>query len=68
MREKLIFDLSRTGRKGYSLSGSSVPELPLNSILPARFQRSVPAELPEVTESEVVRHFVRLSNLNYHVD
>ena len=26
------------------------------------------AELPEVAESEVVRHFVRLSNLNHHVD
>ncbi len=68
MREKLIFDISRKGRKGYSLSGNQFPELPLESILPAKFLRSTPAELPEVSESEVVRHFVRLSNLNYHVD
>ncbi len=68
MREKLIFDISRKGRKGYSLSGNHFPELPLESILPAKFLRTTPAELPEVSESEVVRHFVRLSNLNYHVD
>ena len=68
MREKLIFDISRKGRKGYSLSGNKFPELPLESILPAKFLRTTPAELPEVSESEVVRHFVRLSNMNYHVD
>ena len=68
MREKLIFELSREGRKGYSLSGSDFPEQPLESILPSKFLRTTPAELPEVSESEVVRHFVRLSNLNYHVD
>ena len=68
MKEKLIFELSRSGRKGYSLSGSDFPEVPMESILPERFLRETPAELPEVSESEVVRHFVRLSNLNYHVD
>ena len=68
MREKLIFELSRKGRKGYSLSGNEFPEQPLESIIPSKFLRTTPAELPEVTESEVVRHFVRLSNQNYHVD
>ena len=68
MREKLIFELSREGRRGYSLAGNDVPELPLETIIPARFLRKDSPELPEVPESEVVRHFVRLSNLNYHVD
>ncbi len=68
MREKLIFDLSREGRKGYSLSKNDCPELPLESIIPSTFLRKAPADLPEVPESEVVRHFVRLSNLNHHVD
>ena len=68
MREKLIFDISREGRKGYSLSGNDFPEVTMESILPSRFLRTTPAELPEVAESEVVRHFVRLSNLNHHVD
>jgi len=68
MREKLIFELSRKGRKGYSLSGNDIPELPLETIVPSKFLRQAPAALPEVSESEVVRHFVRLSTLNYHVD
>ena len=68
MKEKLIFEFSRSGRKGYSLSVNDVPEIPMESILPSKFLRDTPAELPEVSESEVVRHFVRLSNLNYHVD
>jgi glycine dehydrogenase subunit 2 len=68
MREKLIFELSRKGRKGFSLSGNEFPEQPLDTIIPSKFLRTTPAELPEVSESEVVRHFVRLSNLNYHVD
>jgi glycine dehydrogenase subunit 2 len=68
MREKLIFDISRPGRKGYALSGSNTTAASLESILPAKFLRKTAAELPEVPESEVVRHFVRLSNMNYHVD
>ncbi|NTW83287.1 MAG: aminomethyl-transferring glycine dehydrogenase subunit GcvPB [Chlorobiaceae bacterium] len=68
MKEKLIFDLSREGRKGYSLSANDVPDVPLDTILPSNSLRSEPASLPEISESEVVRHFVRLSNMNFHVD
>lgn len=68
MKEKLIFDLSREGRKGYSLSSNDIAGHDPKSVLPERFLRKRPAELPEVPESEVVRHFIRLSNLNYHVD
>ncbi|NHQ59519.1 glycine dehydrogenase subunit 2 [Chlorobium sp. BLA1] len=68
MREKLIFDLSRPGRKGYALSDRDFTNSSLESILPEKFLRKSPPELPEVPESEVVRHFVRLSNMNYHVD
>ncbi|NTW10711.1 MAG: aminomethyl-transferring glycine dehydrogenase subunit GcvPB [Chlorobiaceae bacterium] len=68
MNEKLIFDLSRSGRKGYCLAKSDIPEVPLESILPNKHLRKETATLPEVPESEVVRHFVRLSNLNFHVD
>jgi glycine dehydrogenase subunit 2 len=68
MNEKLIFDLSRTGRKGYSLSESDIQHKPVDDLIPVNFLRKTPAALPEISESEVVRHFVRLSNLNYHVD
>ncbi|MBN1279146.1 MAG: aminomethyl-transferring glycine dehydrogenase subunit GcvPB [Chlorobium sp.] len=68
MREQLIFDLSREGRKGYSLAVNDIPELTPQKVLPEKFLRTRLADLPEVPESEVVRHFIRLSNLNYHVD
>jgi glycine dehydrogenase subunit 2 len=68
MKEQLIFDLSRSGRKGYRFSPLDIPERPVEDIMPTKFLRKEPAALPEIPESEVVRHFVRLSNLNYHVD
>ncbi len=68
MKETLIFDLSREGRRGTRLGSPDVPVTPAGQIIPERYLRSKPADLPELPESEVVRHFVRLSNLNYHVD
>lgn len=68
MREQLIFDLSRNGRKGYCLGGNDTPELPVGYIIPEKFLRKEAAALPEVPENEVIRHFTRLSTLNHHVD
>ncbi len=61
---ELIFEVSRPGRKGYSLPSLDVPEFKL----PEKYQRRVSAELPEVSEPEIMRHFVNLSTLNHHVD
>ena len=36
--------------------------------IPKRFHRPQPAALPEVTEGEVLRHFVGLSVKNHHID
>jgi len=68
MNEPLISDISRPGRKGYSLHSSDLIGTPHSQLIPAKFLRKEPAALPEVPESEVVRHFIRLSSLNYHVD
>jgi glycine cleavage system P protein (glycine dehydrogenase) subunit 2 len=68
MPEKLIFELSHNGRKGYTLPKNDVPEKSATGAIPDKLRRHVPAELPEVSENEVVRHFVRLSTLNYHID
>ncbi len=65
MPEKLIFELTHRGRKGYTLPKLDVPP---DSEIPKIYLRSTPAELPEVSENEVVRHFVRLSTMNYHID
>ena len=45
-----------------------VPELPLDSMIPARLLRAAPSHLPELSELQVVRHFTRLSQLNYSID
>lgn len=68
MREKLIFELSSPGRKGYSLPACDVPEQEVSALLPQDYQRSEDPELPEVSEIDVVRHFTRLSQLNFGVD
>jgi glycine dehydrogenase subunit 2 len=60
-----IFEKGRRGRRGYRLPGEPGTE---PSGIPREYLREKPAPLPEVSEPEVVRHFVRLSNLNHHVD
>lgn len=61
---KIVFEISQSGRKGYSLPRSDVPE----RSLPEGFLRRRPAALPEISEPQLVRHFVNLSRLNHHVD
>jgi glycine cleavage system P protein (glycine dehydrogenase) subunit 2 len=62
---KLIFDKSRAGRPG-----SSLPELdvPFKSNVPNNLKREVPADLPEVSEQDAMRHFTLLSRKNIGVD
>ena len=66
--DKLIFEMSVPGRVGYSLPDADVPEADLARLLPAGHLRSRPAELPEVSEFDVIRHYTRLSRLNYGLD
>ena len=61
--EPLIYDLSAPGRIGVNLPECDVPESPL----PTDLLRDDLA-LPEVGEVQVVRHFVKLSQLNYSID
>jgi glycine dehydrogenase subunit 2 len=61
--EPLLFELSRPGRQGVSVPALDVPE----AELPADMLRD-DLPLPEVAEVDLVRHFVRLSQLNHAVD
>jgi len=62
---ELIFERSKAGRKGYSLPARDVPE---SLRLDDQYIRQSDPELPSVSEHEVVRHFTRLSQLNFGVD
>ena len=64
----LIFELSVPGRVGYSLPESDVPEADPGRLLPAAHLRGRPAALPEVSEFDAVRHYTRLSRMNFGVD
>ncbi|MBO0576240.1 glycine dehydrogenase subunit 2 [Clostridium botulinum] len=65
---KVIFELSSEGRKGYRLPNLDVPEVELSELLPKSLLREDEIELPEVSEVDVVRHYTALSNKNYTVD
>ena len=58
-----LFELSRPGRRGTSLPNWMCPR---PTCRPSMLRDDLP--LPEVSEMDVVRHFVRLSQLNYAID
>ena len=66
--QPLIFELTREGRVGYSLPELDVPELDLSGLLPEGFIREEAAELPEVSELDIMRHYTALSNRNHGID
>lgn len=65
--DKIIFELSRPGRKGYSLPEDKYSYDGIKDI-PAELLRETDAELPEVSEPDVVRHYTNLSDKNFGVD
>ena len=67
-RNKIIFEKSSPGRLGVSLPISDVPKKLLTDTISPDLLRDTPVHLPEVTESQVIRHYVNLSIKNHHVD
>jgi glycine dehydrogenase subunit 2 len=65
--EPVIFERSRSGR-GASDQWPRDPGTQAVSDLPGKLRRTRPPALPEVSELETVRHFTRLSQLNFSID
>ena len=63
-----IFERSREGRRAFTPPECDVPEVAVDELLPASQIRQRPAALPEVSEPELVRHYVTLSSKNFHLD
>jgi glycine dehydrogenase subunit 2 len=57
-----IFELSRPGRRAFSLPGDG------DAGVPDRFRRRRPPRLPEVSERDLVRHFTTMSQRNFSID
>ena len=64
--DKLIFELSKEGRQGFSLPENTWTQS--LDALPDNLKRGQLAALPEVSELDVVRHYTNLSNMNFGVD
>ena len=60
-----IYKKSRPGRPGYRFQSDAIAA---PTDIPAEYLRESGIGLPEVSEPEVMRHYVALSNLNHHVD
>src|SRR5262245_35060984 len=61
LEEPLIFERSRPGRQGFALPGGDCDPA---TLVPAALVREAIDGFPEVSEPEVLRHFLRLSQWN----
>jgi glycine dehydrogenase subunit 2 len=64
MHEKLIFEHAAPGRS----ADAQYPRVPVEATVPTSLLRAKPPRLPEVSELQAVRHFTRLSQLNFSID
>ncbi len=63
-----IFERGAPGRRAFQCPDVDVPDVSLDELLPAHLRRTEPPRLPEVSEPEIVRHYVRLSKRNFDLD
>jgi glycine dehydrogenase subunit 2 len=63
-----IFERGAPGRRAFQCPDLDVPDASLDELLPAHLRRTEPPRLPEVSEPEIVRHYVRLSKRNFDLD
>jgi glycine dehydrogenase subunit 2 len=65
--ESLVFEKSAPGKRAYKMPPLDVPAVDPAKLLGAA-RRDKAAELPELSEIEIIRHFTRLSTWNYAID
>jgi glycine dehydrogenase subunit 2 len=63
-----IFQKGSPGRRAFMCPELDVPDVDAETLLPARFRRSAGPGLPEVSEPEIVRHYVGISKRNFDLD
>jgi glycine dehydrogenase subunit 2 len=64
MSSKLIFEKSRSGRRAFA----QAPVDAEASKIPSNLMRNDKPRLPEASELQTVRHFTRLSQMNFSID
>ncbi len=63
-----IFEKGAPGRRAFYRPDTGVPQRDPQELLAGHLRRATPAALPEVSEPELVRHYVRLSRRNFDLD
>jgi glycine dehydrogenase subunit 2 len=63
-----IYERSVEGRRAATMPETGVDERPIDELIPKSLLREKPAELPEVSEPEIVRHYNRISRRNFDLD
>lgn len=69
--EPLIFELSNPGRTGHMLpmlEAEIEGDIPTEDLVPESIYRVKTSGLPEVSELQVLRHYIHLSQMNYGVN
>src|SRR3954469_13755301 len=61
-----VFEKGAPGRRAFVAPELGVPQV--DGLLPDHLRRSEPAHLPELSEPELVRHYVNLSKRNFDLD
>ncbi len=64
----IIFTKSIKGKQGCTIPKSDVPNYDFEEFIESSIVRKESANLPEISEPEVMRHFVNLSVKNHHID
>ena len=63
-----IYERSVEGRRAATMPETGVDERRMDELIPKGLLREKPAELPEVSEPEIVRHYNRISRRNFDLD
>jgi glycine dehydrogenase subunit 2 len=67
-RARTIFEKGAPGRRAFVCPDIDVPPVDPEMLLPARYRRAQAPRLPEVSEPEIVRHYVGISKRNFDLD
>ena len=64
----LVFEISRSGRRAWSLPEAPADAPALDAVLPSEHRRKAAPRLPEVSERDLVQHYTRMSQRNWAID
>ena len=64
----LLIELSKKGRRAYSLPKLDIEESEIENIIDNKYIRKEELDFPSLSELDVVRHYTQLSNKNFGVD